>query len=835
MNDKNRFRDSSLINRLRNGNSNGNKIEVKENSIIKGNIEVQEQARQNINTHIEGETKTEVTQNGTVKRKAQISGGKLVENEQEIEVPSEENGADEEENLEETTSNETQQLVMPNTSEQNQNNPLENANYRQQNQQPNQQESQSNGDKTNDDNLSKNSNEKENNPKDTNQNEEPTKKENNEDNVPEKLKNRGDNNPSKKAPPNPFKKNPGANNRKTAVENKSESQKSNENKNTSDETSGNSVEDTENNDGIKERVAKLKKTISTILIAFFALIVLFVIMTVVVTVVTIMSNGQLDISISSYEEFTDPTINQESYYYNKEANPEAYEKELKFYKTLDEKTKYSSGSCQINLNSTYVSTVLKYRYYYLEDSFDSVDFTEYEFDKMEDKIDDIVDLMVDKDTCTVDYNIGGKFFTRLKDSNFFKDYYKKPLESPEYNHDTYKLLEEIFDACNDVEVNTGDTANSLFISPSLQVNISTSSTFTTNKIVPLTEYIAGSIYANVDNSIIESKNKEELKSYTAIYTTNLLATSDYKSNDTIINIQNNNNGVLYCSLDKGCSRSSNGTNSFLQDGGTTSTKGGDVFYDNQYYYKEPLSEEDQKYLNSIVEETFGDVLLKDNKVEKITNTTLDNTKGDYKEILKNNLPGYKITNISEDNYTSGITYPKNYHLIEVKYYSQKDYKQAFCGRTKIRKCDIKECGCGTTAMAMVLSTFVDDSYDPVKTMNLASKGGYCGVNISGTSTGFFCNQARKNGLGCSAYGKNNTAYKKVISALSGKQEALVIALMGPGTFTTGGHYIVLAGYDGSNKKVYVYDPYNKNKNQKWYSFNNIVAKQAKNFFIITKG
>jgi hypothetical protein len=59
-----------------------------------------------------------------------------------------------------------------------------------------------------------------------------------------------------------------------------------------------------------------------------------------------------------------------------------------------------------------------------------------------------------------------------------------------------------------------------------------------------------------------------------------------------------------------------------------------------------------------------------------------------------------------------------------------------------------------------------------------------------------------------------------------------------GKFTSKGHYIVLGGVDPETKKVYVYDPNNRsNKSNRntgngWYSFNDVIVKEAWNFYIV---
>ena len=77
-------------------------------------------------------------------------------------------------------------------------------------------------------------------------------------------------------------------------------------------------------------------------------------------------------------------------------------------------------------------------------------------------------------------------------------------------------------------------------------------------------------------------------------------------------------------------------------------------------------------------------------------------------------------------------------------------------------------------------------------------------------------------------------YSKVTTALA-SGNSLVIVLMGPGTFTTGGHYIVLTG-TRSDGKVSVADPASRKRTEtKWYSFNLIVEQmKSSGFLIITK-
>ena len=77
--------------------------------------------------------------------------------------------------------------------------------------------------------------------------------------------------------------------------------------------------------------------------------------------------------------------------------------------------------------------------------------------------------------------------------------------------------------------------------------------------------------------------------------------------------------------------------------------------------------------------------------------------------------------------------------------------------------------------------------------------------------------------------------QEVINAL-GSGNSLVIVLMGPGTFTTGGHFIVLTGVNSSGQ-VSVADPASRDRtNTKWFSFNTIVEqrKTYANYTIVSR-
>ena len=94
-------------------------------------------------------------------------------------------------------------------------------------------------------------------------------------------------------------------------------------------------------------------------------------------------------------------------------------------------------------------------------------------------------------------------------------------------------------------------------------------------------------------------------------------------------------------------------------------------------------------------------------------------------------------------------------------------------------------------------------------------------------------------LGYKAVSKKGNL-QSVLDALE-SGNSLVIAHMGKGTFTGGGHYLVLSAVRDDGK-VYVVDPYHdvnkkkRNSGDGWYDFNSVIVKQlAGSLHIITKG
>jgi len=130
--------------------------------------------------------------------------------------------------------------------------------------------------------------------------------------------------------------------------------------------------------------------------------------------------------------------------------------------------------------------------------------------------------------------------------------------------------------------------------------------------------------------------------------------------------------------------------------------------------------------------------------------------------------------------------------------------------------------CGPTSMAMVVATLADKSVTPVTMGTWAVSNGYRTYN-DGTAWGFFCAIAKKYNISCTQTGSASTMF----SALnSGK---LAVCSMGPGYWTSGGHYIMCHSIVGDN--VVCHDPA---KTTRYQSSKSIFNSQGHQFWILSK-
>ena len=137
---------------------------------------------------------------------------------------------------------------------------------------------------------------------------------------------------------------------------------------------------------------------------------------------------------------------------------------------------------------------------------------------------------------------------------------------------------------------------------------------------------------------------------------------------------------------------------------------------------------------------------------------------------------------------------------------------------------ISSSACGPTSMAMILRSF-GNNVSPIDTSKYSVDNGFRTAN-NGTSWGFF------NSIG-STYGITTKQHGDANSAIDALQDGHpIIASMGPDTFTSGGHYIVMSGVTGDGK-ILVNDPNSKNRsNTSWDP--SIFSSEGKQYWSFSK-
>lgn len=140
-----------------------------------------------------------------------------------------------------------------------------------------------------------------------------------------------------------------------------------------------------------------------------------------------------------------------------------------------------------------------------------------------------------------------------------------------------------------------------------------------------------------------------------------------------------------------------------------------------------------------------------------------------------------------------------------------------CGN---KKQTIANSGCGPTSMADIMATWIDRAITPREMCKYAVDHGYRTKN-SGTAWGFFQSIAK-------AYGFTGFVQTKSMATARAalKNGAFVVASMGPGYWTKGGHFICL--WKADETYMYANDPASSSrKRQKLAAFES----QRKQFFI----
>lgn len=130
------------------------------------------------------------------------------------------------------------------------------------------------------------------------------------------------------------------------------------------------------------------------------------------------------------------------------------------------------------------------------------------------------------------------------------------------------------------------------------------------------------------------------------------------------------------------------------------------------------------------------------------------------------------------------------------------------------KSTIGGAGCGPTAAAMLIYTLTEHKVTPVDTCTWALKRGYKALK-QGTYYSYFVPQFKAYGLECIRLNSsrmlnvpNHKIHNDALEYL--KKGYYLIALMGPGTWTRSGHFVVVWEHEGV---YYINDPASKATNR----------------------
>lgn len=190
--------------------------------------------------------------------------------------------------------------------------------------------------------------------------------------------------------------------------------------------------------------------------------------------------------------------------------------------------------------------------------------------------------------------------------------------------------------------------------------------------------------------------------------------------------------------------------------------------------------------------------------------------------------------LAASDYESGITYEGvsfTDGTTAVVYYNQGDERY----RDKPYGADnIGGYGCGPTAMAIVVSSLTSETVDPVEMAKWSYDNGYWAPG-GGSYHSLIPGAVKAFGLKSEVCTVKES--RRIVDALSSGK--LVVALMGKGHFTSGGHFIVLRGVT-SGEKILVADPASKKRSEQEWNLSLILEEAHKcsgadgPFWIITK-
>lgn len=132
-------------------------------------------------------------------------------------------------------------------------------------------------------------------------------------------------------------------------------------------------------------------------------------------------------------------------------------------------------------------------------------------------------------------------------------------------------------------------------------------------------------------------------------------------------------------------------------------------------------------------------------------------------------------------------------------------------------------GCGPTCLSMVVCGLTGETkWNPYETAQWAEEQGFY-VSGSGSSWELMSTGAEKLGLSAEELAFDETHIRAALTA-----EMPIICVMGPGDFTTGGHFLVLTGVD-ENGDICLHDPNSPMRSEQHWELDRLM-RQMKNLW-----
>ncbi len=204
----------------------------------------------------------------------------------------------------------------------------------------------------------------------------------------------------------------------------------------------------------------------------------------------------------------------------------------------------------------------------------------------------------------------------------------------------------------------------------------------------------------------------------------------------------------------------------------------------------------------------------------------DTFKTEWARFLYGNLSDSQLIDPSNPGYTGDLPGVDYGDIVftdggrQVVYYNQMDTR--WYGELYGKSQTIGYGGCGPTAMSIVISTLTGAAIDPKEMADWAVENGYC-CEGNGSYHSLIPGAAAEYSLPVEGAGQGDA--QKLVDALAGGK--LVVAIMGPGHFTTSGHFIVLRGVTGDGKFL-VADPVSYGKSQQEWDAEIVLDEARKN-------